>query len=577
MLGRIMPASNHTFLDPARRRGRAVRLQAELGGASAVGLHRRHPRRPRVRRLGGLATTSAGTSYPRRCCATVPPARAWCSCGWSRGGARGRSRPGRHRPRGCRAARAPARAGRDRRPRRAGRAGARGLRAAAPDGGLRPRHQQHRPQGRPRAADARTGTATASTTASASTSRTSCARCCGAGPASALAPTETRRGRVRCSTACAGDLREQLEDLLTVREVDAVDRRCERLLRTGAVPGAGRRLALDPVAAVLRPGRIGSAACVPGPHPTPGRLPGGVRGPAVRVFDSSTRALRDVDARPTAPPGCTSAASRRTTPPTWATPRPTSPSTCSTAPGARAGHDVRYVQNVTDVDDPLLERADATGEDWVELAERETELFRTDMEALRVLPPDAYVGAVEAIPLIVPMIEDLQAGRSVRRRPTTSDGRPLLLGHPRPGLRRGLRLDPRADARGLRRPRGRPRPSRQEGPARLPGLAGRATRRAGLGLAVRPRPARAGTSSARRSPATTSAPADRRAGRRQRPGLPAPRDERLRGAGRRPDAAVRAGLRARRDGRARRREDVEVQGQPGAGLEAARERASTRW
>jgi len=73
-----------------------------------------------------------------------------------------------------------------------------------------------------------------------------------------------------------------------------------------------------------------------------------------------------------------------------------------------AGHGVRYVQNVTDVDDPLLERANATGEDWVELAERETELFRTDMEALRVLPPKAYVGAVEAIPLVVDMIADLQ-------------------------------------------------------------------------------------------------------------------------------------------------------------------------
>ena len=73
-----------------------------------------------------------------------------------------------------------------------------------------------------------------------------------------------------------------------------------------------------------------------------------------------------------------------------------------------AGHDVQYVQNVTDVDDPLLERANATGEDWVELAERETELFRTDMEALRVLPPESYVGAVEAIPLVVEMIQDLQ-------------------------------------------------------------------------------------------------------------------------------------------------------------------------
>jgi L-cysteine:1D-myo-inositol 2-amino-2-deoxy-alpha-D-glucopyranoside ligase len=73
-----------------------------------------------------------------------------------------------------------------------------------------------------------------------------------------------------------------------------------------------------------------------------------------------------------------------------------------------AGHAVRYVQNVTDVDDPLLERATATGEDWMALAERETELFRTDMEALRVLPPKAYVGAVEAIPLVVEMIGDLQ-------------------------------------------------------------------------------------------------------------------------------------------------------------------------
>ena len=50
-----------------------------------------------------------------------------------------------------------------------------------------------------------------------------------------------------------------------------------------------------------------------------------------------------------------------------------------------AGHDVHYVQNVTDVDDPLLERATATGVDWTDLAERETELFREDMAALRVL------------------------------------------------------------------------------------------------------------------------------------------------------------------------------------------------
>ncbi len=74
-----------------------------------------------------------------------------------------------------------------------------------------------------------------------------------------------------------------------------------------------------------------------------------------------------------------------------------------------AGHDVQYVQNVTDVDDPLLERAEKVKVEWTALAERETELFRTDMEALRILAPDHYVGAVESIPLVIALIERLQA------------------------------------------------------------------------------------------------------------------------------------------------------------------------
>ncbi|MDP9392878.1 MAG: cysteine--1-D-myo-inosityl 2-amino-2-deoxy-alpha-D-glucopyranoside ligase [Actinomycetota bacterium] len=74
-----------------------------------------------------------------------------------------------------------------------------------------------------------------------------------------------------------------------------------------------------------------------------------------------------------------------------------------------AGHEVHYVQNVTDVDDPLLERADATGEDWVTLAERETALFRDDMTALGLLPPRHYVGAVEAIPGIAEAVQELVA------------------------------------------------------------------------------------------------------------------------------------------------------------------------
>jgi len=72
-----------------------------------------------------------------------------------------------------------------------------------------------------------------------------------------------------------------------------------------------------------------------------------------------------------------------------------------------AGLEVSYTQNVTDVDDPLLERAEQTGEDWRELAARETDLFREDMTALRILPPTDYIGAVESIPIITELVTRL--------------------------------------------------------------------------------------------------------------------------------------------------------------------------
>jgi L-cysteine:1D-myo-inositol 2-amino-2-deoxy-alpha-D-glucopyranoside ligase len=74
------------------------------------------------------------------------------------------------------------------------------------------------------------------------------------------------------------------------------------------------------------------------------------------------------------------------------------------------GHDVNYVQNVTDIDDPLLERAERDKDDWVVLGMRETALFREDMVSLRVLPPRSYIGAVESIPEIVEAIAKLIAG-----------------------------------------------------------------------------------------------------------------------------------------------------------------------
>jgi L-cysteine:1D-myo-inositol 2-amino-2-deoxy-alpha-D-glucopyranoside ligase len=75
-----------------------------------------------------------------------------------------------------------------------------------------------------------------------------------------------------------------------------------------------------------------------------------------------------------------------------------------------SGHALRYVQNVTDVDDPLLERAAELGVDWRDLAREGIALYFADMEALRVIPPDHYVGVVESIPLVVDAVTRLLDG-----------------------------------------------------------------------------------------------------------------------------------------------------------------------
>ena len=78
-----------------------------------------------------------------------------------------------------------------------------------------------------------------------------------------------------------------------------------------------------------------------------------------------------------------------------------------------SGSEVRYVQNITDIDDPLLERANRDGIDWAQLAHQQIELFRGDMVNLRVIPPTDYIGAVEAIPLVAAAIEQLSAKDSI--------------------------------------------------------------------------------------------------------------------------------------------------------------------
>jgi L-cysteine:1D-myo-inositol 2-amino-2-deoxy-alpha-D-glucopyranoside ligase len=77
------------------------------------------------------------------------------------------------------------------------------------------------------------------------------------------------------------------------------------------------------------------------------------------------------------------------------------------------GAQVNFVENITDIDDPLLERAARDGVNWEDLARSQIELFKSDMVALHVIPPTHYIGAVEAIPQVLAAIKVLQAKGTV--------------------------------------------------------------------------------------------------------------------------------------------------------------------
>ena len=208
---------------------------------------------------------------------------------------------------------------------------------------------------------------------------------------------------------------------------------------------------------------------------------------------------------------------------------------------------------------------------------RETALFREDMEALRILPPAHYVGAVESIPAIADEVVD-----AARRR------------HRLPARRRHRR-------RLLRRRRSAATSATSRTSTRQEMLAFFAERggdpdRAGKRDALDPllwRGARDGEPAWAGGILGPGRPgwhiecavialgllgaAHRRPGRRQRPAVPAPRDvgRARRGADRR--GAVRPALRARRHDRAGRREDEQEPRQPGVRVPAARRPRRLRW
>jgi L-cysteine:1D-myo-inositol 2-amino-2-deoxy-alpha-D-glucopyranoside ligase len=72
-----------------------------------------------------------------------------------------------------------------------------------------------------------------------------------------------------------------------------------------------------------------------------------------------------------------------------------------------SGHRVRYVRNITDVDDDILRRAREVGIPYDRLAEQEVARFDRDLAALRLRPPDAQPRATAAVPAIVQAIRGL--------------------------------------------------------------------------------------------------------------------------------------------------------------------------
>jgi L-cysteine:1D-myo-inositol 2-amino-2-deoxy-alpha-D-glucopyranoside ligase len=75
----------------------------------------------------------------------------------------------------------------------------------------------------------------------------------------------------------------------------------------------------------------------------------------------------------------------------------------------RAGWDVTYVQNVTDIDDDILKRARETGKRWDELGREQTAQYERDTRALNIAPPTHFLRATDEIDQMIPLIATLNA------------------------------------------------------------------------------------------------------------------------------------------------------------------------
>jgi len=73
-----------------------------------------------------------------------------------------------------------------------------------------------------------------------------------------------------------------------------------------------------------------------------------------------------------------------------------------------SGENVEFVENITDIDDPLLERANRDQVNWSDLADAQIDLFKSDMSALRIIPPQHFIKVTESLPIIEDFIKRLE-------------------------------------------------------------------------------------------------------------------------------------------------------------------------
>src|SRR4030042_5723503 len=93
------------------------------------------------------------------------------------------------------------------------------------------------------------------------------------------------------------------------------------------------------------------------------------------------------------------------------------------------GYEVEYVQNFTDIDDKIINRADQEGKTPAEVASLYEEAFLEDMESLNIRPPPIMPRATETIPDMIEILEGLASPAGIPRGvrggpPGTSNARP---------------------------------------------------------------------------------------------------------------------------------------------------------